>query len=78
MEAYEEFDSIPTPNEEILQAKNELEKTIDTINESFAQLLNQMYQESVLDATTDAKVLQTMLAKDGLSGDHAFDKIQKQ
>lgn len=78
VEAYEEFDSIPTPNEEILQAKNELEKTIDTINESFAQLLNQMYQESVLDATTDAKVLQTMLAKDGLSGDHAFDKIQKQ
>ncbi len=77
VEAYEEFDSIPTPNEEILQAKNELEKTIDTINESFAQLLNQMYQESVLDATTDAKVLQTMLAKDGLSGDHAFDKIQK-
>ncbi len=77
VEAYEEFDSIPTPNEEILQAKNELEKTIDTINESFAQLLNQMYQESVLDATTDAKVLQTMLAKDGLSGDHAFDKIQR-
>jgi hypothetical protein len=32
-----------------------------------------MYQTSVLDATTDAKVLQTMLAKDGLAKDHAFD-----
>jgi hypothetical protein len=73
VEAYEEFDSVPNPNEEIVQAKSELEKTLDTINASFTELLNQMYQTSVLDATTDAKVLQTMLAKDGLAKDHAFD-----
>jgi predicted transcriptional regulator len=74
VEAYEEFDSVPNPNGEILQAKEELEKTLDTINASFEELLNQLYQPSVLDATTDAKVLQTVLAKDGLAKDHAFDK----
>jgi hypothetical protein len=74
VEAYEEFDSVPNPNDEILQAKSELEKTLDTINASFTELLNQMYQTSVLDATTDAKVLQTMLAKDGLAKDHAFEQ----
>ena len=73
VEAYEEFDRVPNPNEEIVQAKLELEKTLDTINQSFQELLNQMYQESVFDATTDAKVLQTMLAKDGLAKDHAFE-----
>lgn len=72
VEAYEEFDRVPSPNDEITEAKQELEKTLDTINESFGELLNQMYQESVFDATTDAKVLQTMLAKDGLAKDHAF------
>jgi 5-bromo-4-chloroindolyl phosphate hydrolysis protein len=74
VEAYEEFDSVPNPNDEILQAKSELEKTLDTINASFTELLNQMYQTSVLDATTDAKVLQTMLLKDGLAKDHAFEQ----
>jgi 5-bromo-4-chloroindolyl phosphate hydrolysis protein len=73
VEAYEEFDSVPNPNEEIIQAKDEIEKTLDTINASFTELLNQLYQPSVLDATTDAKVLQTVLAKDGLAKDHAFD-----
>jgi hypothetical protein len=73
VEAYEEFDSVPNPNEEIVQAKDEIEKTLDTINASFTELLNQLYQPSVLDATTDAKVLQTVLAKDGLAKDHAFD-----
>ena len=73
VEAYEEFDSALNPNDEIISAKLEIEKTIDTINQSFVELLNQMYQDSVFDATTDAKVLQTMLAKDGLARDHAFD-----
>lgn len=72
VEAYKEFDSVANPNTEITEAKAELEKTLDTINQSFEELLQQLYQESVFDATTDAKVLQTMLAKDGLAKDHTF------
>lgn len=74
VEAYEEFNQVSSPNEEIIEAKAELEKTLDTINQSFEELLNQLFSDTVFDVTTDAKVLQTMLAKDGLAKDHAFDR----
>ena len=48
-------------------AKTEIEKTVDTINEAFAELLNKLFQSAVFDAATDAQVLQTMLAKEGLT-----------
>lgn len=77
VEAYEEFDQIASPNAEIIEAKAELEKTLDTINQSFEELRNQLFSDAVFDVTTDAKVLQTMLAKDGLAKDHAFDLNKK-
>ena len=67
VEAYEDFDGISSPGEEILSAKAEIEKTLDTINEAFEKLLNKLYQSSVYDITTDAQVLQTMLASEGLT-----------
>lgn len=76
VEAYEEFDSVADPGEEIVEAKSEIEKTLDTINQSFVELRNQMFTDAAFDATTDAKVLQTMLAKDGLARDHAFEKSE--
>ncbi len=77
VEAYEEFDQVASPNAEIIEAKAELEKTLDTINQSFEELRNQLFSDAVFDVTTDAKVLQTMLAKDGLAKDHAFDLNNK-
>lgn len=74
VEAYAEFDLVENPSEEILEAKSELEKTLDTINQSFKELYQQMFSEKVFDVTTDAQVLKTMLAKDGLAKDHAFDR----
>ena len=59
--------------EEILEAKQEIEKTLDTINSAFEELLNRMFRETAYDVTTDAQVLQTMLAKEGLTGS-AFSK----
>lgn len=67
VEAYEEFDSVSVPGEDILCAKAEIEKTLDTINQAFAELLNKLFRASVFDITTDAQVLQTMLAKEGLT-----------
>lgn len=67
VEAYEDFDGISSPGEEILSAKTEIEKTLDTINEAFEKLLHKLYQSSVYDITTDAQVLQTMLASEGLT-----------
>lgn len=64
--AYEEFDHMSAPGEDVIKAKAQIEQTVDTINEAFEELLNKLFQDTVFDATTDAQVLQTMLAQDGL------------
>lgn len=67
LQSYSEFDNISTPGADVIKAKEEIEKTVDIINEAFAELLNKLFQATVFDATTDAQVLQTMLAKEGLT-----------
>lgn len=73
VEAYKEYDQVSCPGEDILNAKNEIEKTLDTINEAFVQLLNNLFRDSVWDVTTDAQVLQTMLKQEGLAADITVD-----
>lgn len=75
VEAYHEFDKVSNPGDDILAAKEEIEKTLDTINEAFVELLNSLFQDKVFDITTDAQVLQTMLANEGLTKEKAFAKI---
>lgn len=67
LQSYADFDNISSPNTEVIKAKAEIEKTVDTINEAFSELLNKLFQSAVFDAATDAQVLQTMLAKEGLT-----------
>lgn len=69
VEAYAEYDKVSVPGKEMLDAKSEIERTLDTINEAFEQLLNNLFRDSVWDITTDAQVLQTMLANEGLAKD---------
>lgn len=69
VEAYAEFDRVSVPGEDIISAKAEIEKALDTINQAFGELLNKLFKASVFDVTTDAQVLQTMLAKEGLTKD---------
>lgn len=72
VEAYGEFDRVNAPGDDILKAKAEIENTLDTINQAFAELLNNLFQDAVLDATTDAQVLKTMLAREGLMREMDF------
>ncbi len=64
--AYEEFDHISVQSDEIIAAKQEIEKTIDTINDAYAELLNKLFLDKAMDVTTDAQVLRTLFAKEGL------------
>lgn len=75
--AYEQFDSVSEQGEDIKEAKIEIEKTLDTINDAFAELLNRLFRDTVYDVTTDAQVLQTMLGSAGLTGNKDFDKVPK-
>lgn len=72
VEAYEEFDRVSAPGDDIIAAKAEIENTLDTINQAYTELLNNLFQDAVLDATTDAQVLKTMLAREGLMNDMDF------
>ena len=70
--AYEEFDRVSVPGEDILASKREIEKTLDTINMAFEELLNKLFRSRVFDVTTDAQVLKTMLAREGLTKEPVF------
>ena len=72
VEAYAEYDKVSAPGKEIIQAKAEIENTLDTINEAFVQLLNNLFQDSVWDVTSDAQVLTTMLTQEGLTQESAL------
>ncbi|MCR5688001.1 MAG: 5-bromo-4-chloroindolyl phosphate hydrolysis family protein [Lachnospiraceae bacterium] len=67
VDAYREYDRVSEPGREILSAKNDIENTLDTINSALGKLLNRLFKDSVLDVTTDAQVLKTVLAQKGLS-----------
>lgn len=75
LQAYSEFDDVTAPNNDIASAKAEIEKTIDIINEAFNELLNKLFQKSAFDAETDAQVLQTMLANEGLTKKNIMEEI---
>jgi hypothetical protein len=68
VDAYEEFDRVEVSVEELLAAKSEIEKTLDTIIEAFNEVLTNLYRDAVFDATTDAQVLASMLSRGGLTG----------
>lgn len=72
--SYEQFDSLSTQGEDILEAKAEIEKTLDSINSAFRELLNRLFRMTAYDVTTDAQVLQTMLAKEGLTNHLEMEK----
>ena len=65
--AYEEFDKMSIQGENVTDAKREIENTIDTINDAFGELLNKLFADAAIDVTTDAQVLKTMLAREGLT-----------
>ncbi|MBQ8815882.1 MAG: 5-bromo-4-chloroindolyl phosphate hydrolysis family protein [Lachnospiraceae bacterium] len=70
--AYEEFDRVSVQGEDIVSAKREIEKTLDTINTAFAELLNKLFRDRAFDAATDAQVLKTMLEREGLTKQPIF------
>lgn len=67
MNAYKEFDTQPIQGDNISTAKNEIRKTLDTINLAFENLLDSLFEDAALDVSTDISVLETMLAQEGLT-----------
>lgn len=69
LEAYQELDEQPVQGENILSSKAEIEGTLDTLNMAFEKLLDDMFQDTAWDVSSDISVLRTMLAQEGLAED---------
>ena len=49
--------------------KREIEDTLDTLNQAFARLFDNLYQDTSMDIKSDISVLNTLLAQEGLTGE---------
>ena len=67
LEAYKKFNDQPMPTEQQQETKKEIEDTLDTINAAFEKLLDDLFQTTAWDISSDISVLQTMLAQEGLT-----------
>lgn len=69
LDAYEDLDAQPVQGENIISSKKEIEKTIDTLNVAFEKLLDDLFQDTAWDLSSDISVLEPMLAQEGLTED---------
>ena len=67
VETYREFDAQPIAGENITTAKQEIEASLDTINQAFEKLFDSLFADTAMDVSTDISVLQTLLAQEGLT-----------
>ena len=75
--AYADMDAQPVQGENIASSKREIEATLDTLNLAFEKLLDELFQDTALDISSDISVLNTMLAREGLTEDE-LSKMRKQ
>lgn len=76
LKAYADMDAQPVQGETILNSKREIEETLDTLNLAFEKLLDELFQDTALDVSSDITVLKTLLAQEGLTEDE-FTKLRK-
>lgn len=74
LNAYEELDRQPIQGGNIESSKKEIEETLDTLNIAFAKLLDNLFQDTAWDVSSDISVLEAMLAQEGLTKDDFADK----
>lgn len=65
--SYKELNEQPVQGDNIKNAKNEIEKSIDFINIAFEKLLDDLFEEVALDISTDISVLETLFTQEGLT-----------
>ena len=48
----------------------EIEQSLDTLNQAFEKLLDDLFADTAMDVSSDISVLQTLLAQEGLTDSH--------
>ena len=76
LDAYVQLDKQAIGGTNIVAAKTEIEASLDTLIAAYEKLLDDLFEDVMLDVSTDIAVLNTMLAQDGLTGND-FEKIEQ-
>ena len=77
LNAYADMDAQPVQGETIQASKREIEATLDTLNQAFEKLMDDLFKDTAMDVSSDISVLNTLLAQEGLTEDD-FTKMKKQ
>ncbi|MPN64291.1 hypothetical protein SDC9_212062 [bioreactor metagenome] len=65
--AYEQFEEQGVRGENLLAAMRDIENILDHLFSGFERQLDLLFENDVLDISSDISVLESMLAKDGLT-----------
>ncbi len=68
VEKYHQYDRMDFEPQNVRQTKAEIERSMDTINVAFNNLLESLFTHDTLDVATDIEVLERMLEQEGLTG----------
>ncbi len=66
LKQYAEYDENQTTGENVTQSKKTVNETMDSVNEAFESILDNLYLDDNIDITSDAAVLKQMFTSDGL------------
>lgn len=64
---YAEVEDQPVQGENILKIKKEIEESLDMINKAMQIMFDELFQDIAMDTSADIDVLETMLAREGLT-----------
>jgi hypothetical protein len=67
--SYRDFENEKIPSEQLEQSKKEIEETLDKEYLAFTTLREKLFQDDVLDVSTDLDVLEAMMSQEGLIQD---------
>ena len=65
---YEDMEKQPIQSVNIIKTRMEIAESLDTVNQALEAMYDDMFQDVAMDISSDIKVLETMLAKDGWGG----------
>ena len=69
LKAYAELYEQPSGGGNVEDSKRQIENAMDTINDAFENLLDDLFQDQAWDIASDINVMKTMMAQDGLVDD---------
>ena len=72
LDAYVELGDSSLQGENVIKTRKEIEMSIDTINTAFEAFLDNFFEDTAWDISSDISTLKTMMARDGLTGRDEF------